>query len=196
MMTDTPNNVQPLEDRVVIEPTTGEEITKSGLIIAGAQERGYPVKGRVISTGPGVVEKGTLSPVDAQPGDEIYYVKGKEVVVDDARSIISEGAIVARTVAGRLIPYWDKVLVELKTDGGNSAGGVVLISNKDEQFDEGVVIATGPGFVKRGHRQPMDLAAGDKILFNQYNGVELDLGMDDTRRLLLVREFDVYGVLS
>lgn len=191
------SSIQPLDDRVVLERLEGEMVRASGLIIAGAEDRNYPLRGRVVSCGPGAIDKGKLSPIDVEAGDEVYYVAAQVAAeLADNHIMVREGAIVAKVVDGTPVPYWDKVLVELKPVEGSSLGGVVLISNDGEKYDTAVVVAAGPGYVSRGVRVPMDLVVGDRILCNQFDGMELDLGMGDLRRLYLLRETDVYGVLS
>ena len=74
-------NLKPLHDRVLVKPLEAEEQTAGGIIIPDtAQEK--PMKGRVITAGPGVRgEDGKLHPMDVKTGDEILYGKwsGTEV---------------------------------------------------------------------------------------------------------------------
>ena len=74
-------NLKPLHDRVLVKPLEAEEQTAGGIIIPDtAKEK--PMKGRVITTGPGVRgEDGKLHPLDVKKGDEILYGKwsGTEV---------------------------------------------------------------------------------------------------------------------
>lgn len=193
-MTSMYENIQPLDDKLLIRRDEGETVTKSGLLLAKVEDRGYPVKGIVVAKGPGLQDKGTLTPVDAEVGDEVYYAQANAVEISDDLSIIGESAIIATVDRDEVIPYWDKVLVELETDGGNTASGIVLLSSTDESFDRGTVVSVGPGFPKRGHRPEMELRVGDVIAFNQFSGVELDLGMNDLRRLFITRESEVHGV--
>ena len=74
-------NLKPLHDRVLVKPLEAEEKTAGGIIIPDtAKEK--PMKGRVISAGPGVRgEDGKLQPLDVKKGDQILYGKwsGTEV---------------------------------------------------------------------------------------------------------------------
>ncbi len=74
-------NLKPLHDRVLVKPLEAEEQTAGGIIIPDtAKEK--PMKGRVITAGPGVRgEDGKLQPLDVKKGDEILYGKwsGTEV---------------------------------------------------------------------------------------------------------------------
>ena len=74
-------NLKPLHDRVLVKPLEAEEKTAGGIIIPDtAKEK--PIKGRVISAGPGVRgEDGKLQPLDVKKGDQILYGKwsGSEV---------------------------------------------------------------------------------------------------------------------
>lgn len=189
-----PSQIQPLDDKLLIRRDDDETVTKSGLLLAKVEDRGYPAKGTIVAKGPGVHEKGVLTPVDAEVGDEVYYAQANAIEVSDELSIIGESIVIATVRDGEVTPYWDKVLIELQTDGGSTASGIHLLSSTDESFDRGTVVAVGPGFPKRGHRSETELKVGDVIAFNQFSGVELDLGMDDMRRLFITREDEIHGV--
>jgi chaperonin GroES len=75
-------NLQPLEDRVVVKPGEGEEMTASGLVIPDtAKER--PQEGEVVAVGPGRFEDGERIPMDIKVGDTVIYSKygGTEVKI-------------------------------------------------------------------------------------------------------------------
>jgi chaperonin GroES len=76
-------NLQPLEDRVVVQPIEEEETTASGLVIPDtAKER--PQEGKVVAVGPGRFEDGQRIPVDVKAGDKVIYSKygGTEVKIE------------------------------------------------------------------------------------------------------------------
>ena len=76
-------SLQPLEDRIVVKPSEGEEMTASGLVIPDtAKER--PQEGEVIAVGPGRFEDGQRVPMDVKVGDKVIYSKygGTEVKIE------------------------------------------------------------------------------------------------------------------
>src|SRR5256886_7344680 len=82
-------SLQPLEDRVVVKPSEGEETTASGLVIPDtAKER--PQEGEVIAVGPGRFEDGQRIPMDVKVGDKVIYSKygGTEVKIEGEEYLI------------------------------------------------------------------------------------------------------------
>src|SRR5256885_8809553 len=82
-------SVQPLEDRIVVKASEGEETTASGLVIPDtAKER--PQEGEVIAVGPGRYEEGNRIPMDVKVGDKVIYSKygGTEVKVEGVEYLI------------------------------------------------------------------------------------------------------------
>ena len=90
-------NLQPLEDRVVVKPSEGEETTASGLVIPDtAKER--PQEGEVVAVGPGRFEEGNRIPMDIKVGDTVIYskyggtevkIKGDEYLILSARDLLA-----------------------------------------------------------------------------------------------------------
>ena len=67
-------SLQPLEDRIVVKPSEGEEMTASGLVIPDtAKEK--PQEGEVLAVGPGRFEDGNRVPLDVKVGDKVIYSK-------------------------------------------------------------------------------------------------------------------------
>src|SRR5947207_15053801 len=82
-------SLKPLEDRVVVKPSEGEETTASGIVIPDtAKER--PQEGEVMAVGPGRFEDGQRIPMDVKVGDKVIYSKygGTEVKVQDQEYLI------------------------------------------------------------------------------------------------------------
>ena len=82
-------SLEPLEDRVVVKASEGEETTASGLVIPDtAKER--PQEGEVIAVGPGRFEEGQRIPMDVKVGDKVIYSKygGTEVKIDNVEYLI------------------------------------------------------------------------------------------------------------
>ena len=94
-------DLEPLGDRVIVEPEEGEEKTASGIVIPDtAKEK--PQEGEVVAVGPGRYEDGKLVPLDVEPGDTVVYSKygGTEVkVAGKEYLILSERDILAKKKA-------------------------------------------------------------------------------------------------
>jgi chaperonin GroES len=90
-------SLQPLEDRIVVKPSEGEEMTASGLVIPDtAKEK--PQEGEVLAVGPGRFEDGNRVPLDVKIGDKVIYSKygGTEVkVAGDDLLILSARDVLA-----------------------------------------------------------------------------------------------------
>jgi chaperonin GroES len=94
----TATKLQPLEDRVVIEPSEEAESMRGGLYIPDtAKEK--PTQGEVIAVGPGRVEKGVRVPMDLKVGDKVIYGKysgtpfqldGDEVIIIKASDVLAK----------------------------------------------------------------------------------------------------------
>jgi chaperonin GroES len=90
-------NLQPLEDRIVVKPSEGEEMTASGLVIPDtAKEK--PQEGEVLAVGPGRFEDGSRVPLDVKVGDKVIYSKyggtevklgGDELLILSARDVLA-----------------------------------------------------------------------------------------------------------
>jgi chaperonin GroES len=81
--------LKPLEDRIVVKPSEGEETTVSGIVIPDtAKEK--PQEGSVVAVGPGRFEDGNRVPIDVAVGDKVIYSKygGTEVKVEGDEYLI------------------------------------------------------------------------------------------------------------
>ena len=98
MATATATKLRPLGDRVVIQPTPREEMTKSGIVLPDtAKEK--PQEGKIIAAGPGrLTDEGKREPMDVKEGDTVLYAKyaGTEFKLDEEELLIlSEKDILA-----------------------------------------------------------------------------------------------------
>jgi chaperonin GroES len=94
----------------------------------------------------------------------------------------------------KLRPLHDRVIVKRLEEEKKSAGGIIIPDNAAEKPVRGEVIAVGPG--KRGDDgklQPMDVKAGDTVLFGKYSGSEVKV---DGVEYVVMREDDIMGVFS
>ncbi len=82
--------LRPLGDRVVIEPTPREEMTKSGIVLPDTVKE-KPQEGKVIAVGPGkILDDGKREAIDVKKGDKVLYAKyaGTEFKIDDDEYLI------------------------------------------------------------------------------------------------------------
>ena len=91
-------------------------------------------------------------------------------------------------------PLGDRVLVKRVEEETKTKGGIIIPDTAKEKPQEGEVISTGPGARDdNGKIQPLDVKAGDRILFGKWSGTEVKV---DGQDLLIMKESDVLGVLE
>jgi chaperonin GroES len=95
---------------------------------------------------------------------------------------------------GSIRPLGDRILVKRIEDEEKTKGGIIIPDTAKEKPQEGRVIAVGRGkMTEDGKVIPLDLKAGDKILFGKYAGSEVKI---DGEEHLILREDDVLGVIE
>jgi chaperonin GroES len=98
LATATATKLRPLGDRVVIQPTPREEMTKSGIVLPDtAKEK--PQEGKIIAAGPGrLTDEGSREPMDVKEGDTVLYAKyagtefkieGEELLIVSQKDILA-----------------------------------------------------------------------------------------------------------
>src|SRR5438445_7100992 len=91
-------------------------------------------------------------------------------------------------------PLHDRILVERLEEQEVRRGGIIIPDTAKEKPQEGKVIAAGTGKVgDDGKKIPLDVKAGDKILFGKYSGSEVKI---DDKEYLILREEDVLAILE
>ena len=91
-------------------------------------------------------------------------------------------------------PLHDRVLVRRIEAAEKSAGGIIIPDTAKEKPQEGEVVAIGTGLrAEDGSITPLDVKAGDKILFGKWSGTEVKLNGED---LLIMKESDVLGIVG
>jgi chaperonin GroES len=91
-------------------------------------------------------------------------------------------------------PLHDRVLVRRLEAQEKTAGGIIIPETVQEKPQEGEVVAIGTGTrAEDGTITPLDLKAGDKILFGKWSGTEVKLDGED---LLIMKESDVLGIVG
>jgi chaperonin GroES len=91
-------------------------------------------------------------------------------------------------------PLHDRIIVERLEEGEQRIGGIIIPDTAKEKPQQGRVIAAGSGKTKDdGKRIPLDVKAGDTILFGKYSGQEIKL---DGHEYLIMREEEVLAVVE
>ena len=91
-------------------------------------------------------------------------------------------------------PLHDRVIVKRIDEGEQIRGGIIIPDSAKEKPQEGEVIAAGLGKYKEdGTRQPLDVKAGDRILFGKYTSSEIKI---DGEELLIMREDEILGIVT
>ena len=91
-------------------------------------------------------------------------------------------------------PLHDRVLVKRVEEKEVVKGGIIIPDTAKEKPMEGEVIAAGPGkIMEDGKRAPMDVKAGDRILFGKYSGTEIKI---DDQDYVIMREEEILAILA
>ena len=94
----------------------------------------------------------------------------------------------------KIRPLADRVVVKRTKEEEKSKGGIIIPDTAKEKPIEGLVIAVGNGKpLKDGKLRPLDVKAGDRVLFGKYTGTEVKL---DGEEHVILREDDLLAVLS
>ena len=94
----------------------------------------------------------------------------------------------------KIRPLHDRVVIKRMEEERTSPGGIVIPDTATEKPIKGQVLAVGKGkILENGDVRPLDLQAGDKVLFGKYSGTEVKVEGED---LLVMREDDVMAVIE
>ena len=96
-------------------------------------------------------------------------------------------------MAIKIRPLHDRVIVQRLEEEEKTKGGIIIPDTAKEKPQEGKVIAVGQGKHDDGKVVPLDVKAGDRILFGKYAGTEIKLGGEDH---LILREDDILGIIE
>ena len=90
-------------------------------------------------------------------------------------------------------PLHDRVLLKRIEEAQTVKGGIIIPDTAKEKPMEGEVISVGPGkLMEDGKRSPMDVKAGDRVLFGKYAGTEIKI---DDKEYVIMREEEILAVL-
>ena len=97
-------------------------------------------------------------------------------------------------MANTFTPLHDRILVRRLEEGETVRGGIIIPDSAKEKPQQGEVVAVGPGARdEKGVVQPLDVKAGDRVLFGKWSGTEVKI---DDEELLIMKESDILGVLE
>ncbi|MEI6245410.1 MAG: co-chaperone GroES [Acidobacteriota bacterium] len=91
-------------------------------------------------------------------------------------------------------PLHDRIIIERIDEGEQKVGGIIIPDTAKEKPMQGKVIAVGKGRIEKdGKVTPLDVQAGDTVLFGKYAGQEIKI---DGNEYLIIREEEVLGVVE
>jgi len=92
-----------------------------------------------------------------------------------------------------LEPLEDRIVVKPSEEEQTTVSGIVIPDTAKEKPQEGEVIAVGPGRFEDGKRVPMDVKAGDRVLYSKYGGTEVKVGGEE---YLVLSARDVLAIVK
>jgi chaperonin GroES len=97
-------------------------------------------------------------------------------------------------MATKLTPLHDRIVIRRVEEAETTRGGIIIPDSAKDKPQEGEVIAAGRGKTNdEGKTYPLDVKAGDRILFGKYAGTEIKIDGED---FLIMREEEVLGILE
>ena len=91
-------------------------------------------------------------------------------------------------------PLHDRVVVRRVAEAEKTKGGIIIPDTAKEKPMEGEIIAVGPGGRdENGQLVPLDVKAGDRVLFGKWSGTEVTI---DGEELLIMKESDIMGIID
>ena len=97
-------------------------------------------------------------------------------------------------MATKIRPLQDRIIVKRVQEEEKTKGGIIIPDTAKEKPIEGKVLAAGNGKVlEDGKVRPLDVKAGDRVLFSKYAGTEIKI---DGEEHLIMREEDILGVIE
>ena len=93
-----------------------------------------------------------------------------------------------------LQPFHDRVVIRRVEEPVQARGGIIIPDTAKEKPQQGEVLAVGDGkLLENGNRVPLDVKAGDRVLFGKYSGTEVVI---DGEEVLIMREDEILGRIT
>jgi len=96
-------------------------------------------------------------------------------------------------MTANITPLHDRVLVRRLEKEETARGGIIIPDTAKEKPQEGEVIAIGAGKMEKGHRIPLEVKVGDRIVFGKYTGNDIKI---DDQEYLILREEEILAKVS
>jgi chaperonin GroES len=94
----------------------------------------------------------------------------------------------------KFTPLHDRVLVRRVEQNEKTAGGIIIPDTAKEKPSEGLIVSAGSGARREdGTIMPLDVKAGDQVLFGKWSGTEVTVDGED---LLIMKESDLLGIID
>ena len=90
-------------------------------------------------------------------------------------------------------PLYDRILLKRVDEKEQKKGGIIIPDSAKEKPMEGKVIAVGSGKIEKGQRVPLEVKAGDTVLFGKYAGTEIKI---NDQEHIIVREDEILGIIK
>jgi chaperonin GroES len=114
-------------------------------------------------------------------------------MVCDGRTAFARGAE-KEDITMAFRPLHDRIVVKRIEGEEKTKGGIIIPDSAKEKPQEGKVISVGPGARdESGKLVPLDVKAGDRVLFGKWSGTEVKIDGDD---LLIMKESDILGIVE
>jgi len=101
--------------------------------------------------------------------------------------------VTTQTTSVKVAPLADRVVIKALDEAEQMRGGLYIPDTAKEKPQQGEIIAVGPGRFEKDKRVPMEIKAGDKVLYGKYSGTEVTI---DGEQLLILRESDVLAIIN
>jgi chaperonin GroES len=132
-----------------------------------------------------------------QAASEAFFFKTTDIPrpgLNPAGALRRSEAMASTSVKTTFTPLHDRILVRRMEEGETIRGGIIIPDSAKEKPQEGEVISVGKGKSNdEGKVFPLDVKAGDKVLFGKYSGTEIKL---DGEEFLIMREEEVLGIVK
>jgi chaperonin GroES len=110
--------------------------------------------------------------------------------------MISNGTYILkrRDIFMKIRPLHDRVIVKRTEEEEKTKGGIIIPDTAKEKPAEGKIVAVGEGRIKKdGTKIPLEVKAGDRVLFSKYGGTEVKI---DGEEHLMMREDDILAIIA
>ncbi|MBT3955200.1 MAG: co-chaperone GroES [Elusimicrobiaceae bacterium] len=98
-------------------------------------------------------------------------------------------------MSNKILPLGDRVIVKPTEQKETMRGGIIIPDTVKEKPQEGTILAVGPGrFDENGKRIPMDVKAGDKVLYGKFSGSEIKIAGETC--LIMHQDADILGIIK